>query len=138
MPAKTCPKCRRLYPEDAQICDDCDQALIDIADHPESDEDLLVLTNVAGQEEAAVLASILKGRGIPAMVEDMTLLSWTTGLTPAAAGGVRVLINAVDAEAALELLRQHQAGELALTDDDVAEADELPDESADDVEESDE
>lgn len=126
MPAKICPKCRRLYHDDAHICEDCDQALIAVPDQPEAGEDLIVLTNVAGIEEATVLASILKGRGIPAMVEDMTLLSWTSGITPAAPGGVRVLINAVDAEPALELLKQHQAGELTLTNDDLPQT-ELPD-----------
>ena len=123
MASKTCPKCGREYPEEAQLCVDCDEALVETTEMPPSEGDLVPLTTVSGQEEAMVLTNVLKAEGITALVEDMTLLCWTTGRTPAHTGGVRVLVNSEDAEAALEILECHKRGELALTDDDVEDED---------------
>ena len=125
MPSKRCPKCGRTYAEEAQICEDCEESLMDAEElKTEGSGDIVTLTMVAGQEEAMVLANVLQAEGIPAIVEDQSLLAWTAGGTPAEAGGVRILVNSEDAEAALEILERHRRGELALSEDEDPEGSE--------------
>jgi hypothetical protein len=123
MALKRCPKCGRLYAEEAQICEDCEGALVETEKQmPGGSGDIIPLTTVAGQAEAMVLTNVLEAEGIQAIVEDLSLLCWTAGSsTPMAAGGIRVLVNSEDAEAALEVLEEHKRGELALTDEDEPE-----------------
>ena len=119
MGSKRCPKCRRVYAEEAQICEDCEGALVE-GEEPKSSEsgNIIPLTTVASQEEAMVLTNVLQAEGIQAMMEDQSLLFWTKGGgIPCEEGGIRVLINSEEAEAAMEILEQHRRGELALKED---------------------
>ena len=123
MVSKSCPKCGRSYAEEAQMCEDCEEALVEAEETPLSPSgDVVPLTTVSTMEEAVVLKNVLQSEGIGAIIEDLNLLFWTVGETQAAAGGVRVLVNSEDAQAALELLERHRRGELALSEDDEPEA----------------
>lgn len=119
MSSKTCPKCGRAYPDEAQICEDCDEALVAVEEStPVQAGELVHLTTVADIAEAMILTNVLVAEGIRALTEDLTLLSIAMGRTGTMAGGVRVLINSEDAEAALAILESHRRGELALSDED--------------------
>ena len=121
MSSKTCPKCGRAYPDEAQICEDCDEALVAVEESaPVRAGELVHLTTVVGLAEAMILTNVLVAEGIRALTEDLTLLTLniTMGEVAAGAGGVRVLVNSEDAEAALAILESHRRGELALSDED--------------------
>ncbi len=120
MSSKTCPKCGRAYPDEAQICEDCDEALVAVEESPPVRVGELVhLTTVADLAEAMILTNVLVAEGIEALTEDLTLLNMALGrITGTIAGGVRVLVNSEDAEAALEILESHRRGELALNNED--------------------
>lgn len=123
MPSKVCAKCGRSYAEESQVCEDCEEALVE-AEEPSGQQggDIVPLTTLPSVEEAMVLVNVLESEGIPATIEDMTLLCWTQGTTPTGPGGVRVLVNSEDSDAALEILESHRQGELALPDEDEPES----------------
>ena len=123
MALKSCPKCGRTYAEETLMCEDCEEALVEAEETTLSPSgDIVPLTTVEDVEEAMVLTNVLKSQGIQAIIEDVTLLFGTLGASPSEAGGVRVLVNSEDAQAALELLERHRRGELALSEDEEPEA----------------
>lgn len=119
MSSKTCPKCGRIYPVEARMCEDCDEALVAVEESaPVRVGELVHLTTVADLAEAMILTNVLVAEGIRALTEDLTLLNMAMGRTGTIAGGVRVLVNSEDADAALEILESQRRGELALSDED--------------------
>ncbi|GEM_PF-6544372 len=117
MSSKHCPKCGRAYGEEAQICEDCEEALVGSEAPMDEDEGPVALTTVSDTSEALVLKNVLEAEGIEATIEDWELLNVDVGLTPGFAGGIRIMVHSQDAEAALDVLDRHRRGELALEED---------------------
>lgn len=108
--ATTCPACGTvLRPLDALSPEDLDRPI--------------VLTYCSSLFEAQVLRAALGSQGVDAIVEDEGLLEMVNpyhgGTDPQ--GSTRVMVRLEDAEAALDLLRRKECGELALTDEEPIE-----------------
>ncbi|HUW56048.1 MAG TPA: DUF2007 domain-containing protein [Planctomycetota bacterium] len=129
-----CMECDRLTMEtDSLTCPACGTVLLSLDELPEEDLDrLVVLTWCDSLPEAMVLRAALDDQGIDSILEDEGLLEIANPFHGSgdAQGGTRVLVRLEDAEAALELLRQKDAGELAISEDDVLEEDEEPEQTA--------
>ena len=117
-----CPRCEGIVREpESQVCPACGCVMRSVDELPEEDRDRpVVLTFCQTIFEARILCAALGEQGIVTMVEDESLLDtihphWFRDMQP----GTRVLVRLEDAEAALELLRRKEAGELAISDDDV-------------------
>jgi len=111
---------------DSSTCPVCGSVLIAIEDVPPEDRDRpVVLTQCDNLYEAMVLRTALEAEGIQTLVEDEGLLGVVGLMNPYHAGGTQgstsVLVRLEDAEAALELLRRKEAGELTLSEDDLPE-----------------
>lgn len=110
-----CPACRSEYLPGITRCPQCDLDLVD--ELPLEDEELLSETLVeihraAGNSRAHLIASVLKGSGIPVLVESTGLESPYPPL--AVSQGVPLKVRASDAERAREVLRAALAGELEI------------------------
>jgi len=119
-----CPECQTITQEAASpTCPACGRVLLSMDELPPEERDrLVVLKWCANLEEAQVLKTALNAEGIDAMVEEQGLIAWVNPYD--ARGGAthtRVFIRLGDAEAGLELLRQKEAGELALSEDEIPE-----------------
>ena len=127
-----CMECDRITTEmDSLTCPACGTVLLALDELPQEDLDrLVVLKCCESLYEAEVLRAALDAQGIDVMIEDVGLLA---SVFPRSAHGdatsARVMVRLEDAEGALELLRRKDAGELAITDDDVSE-DDRPEETA--------
>lgn len=122
MSQKTCQKCGRQYPEEAQVCEDCDEALVDEsqASPPASQErppKMILLTTVPEAGEAAILCNVLAAEGIDAVAEDMDLLKPSLADEMSVTDGIPIVVNAKDAERAVEVLKLHREGKLAILED---------------------
>jgi hypothetical protein len=109
--------------EDAHSCPTCGAPLVPLAELSEEEQDqIVVLKWCENIEEAQVLRAALSGMGIDSVVEDETIISTGTNAYNGKGGATdtRVLVNRRDAEAALDFLRSKEAGELAITDEDVS------------------
>jgi len=120
-----CPECQTITREAASpTCPACGKVLLSMDELPPEERDrLVVLKWCENLEEAQVLRAALNAEGIDAIVEDTGLLSWVNPYN--ASGGAtdtRVLIRLGDAEAGLELLRRKEAGELAISEDEIPES----------------
>lgn len=82
-----------------------------------SAEDFVVVARANTPTEAHVLRGVLASAGLHAVAAD-THLAQGNPLYAQAIGGVRVMVQARDAEAARQALADYQAGGLALPDDD--------------------
>ncbi len=125
-----CPKCQTL--EDAgesPACPACGTVLLATDVLPEEELDRpVVLKWCENIEEAEVLKTALSSLGIDCVVEDERLIAGWINMYDGRGGATdtRVLVRLRDAEAALELLRRKDAGELAITEDDVPAESEPP------------
>ena len=122
MPENRCQICGRLYPAEVQSCDDC-HVFLRSADAPASNQpdaspphSLVRLVNLP-YIEALVLADVLRSQGIYAVLPDDLLINATLGDTPAAFGGVSILVDPADRDHALEILKLQQEGKLTLPED---------------------
>ena len=121
-----CPECEMLSVDaEAETCAACGKVLVSIDDiAPKEPDRLVVLTTCENPYQADVLRAALAGIGIDVLLEDVGLLA---SIWPVTAHGdvtsTRVMVHLKDAEAALDLLRQKNAGELAIDEDDVSEDD---------------
>lgn len=115
----TCPACGRIL-----------SSLDDLA--PEDLDRPVVLTFCRDLYEAVVLRTVLAQEDIPSLIEDEQLFA-AAGAYPLGHGGAvrqpRVMVRLEDAEAALDLLRRKEAGELAIDEDDFLETEVDEDES---------
>jgi Putative prokaryotic signal transducing protein len=114
-----CPSCRSEYRPGFTRCQDCDVKLVD-ALNPEPEpvvindglEDLVVVYK-ADRISAEVMRSVLEGSGIQTAMSG----SGAQGAYPFTVGVFgegSVLVRSVDEEAAREIIRAAEAGELDL------------------------
>ena len=120
-----CPKCESLSPEaDAATCPACGTVLVPMDQVPPEDLDRsVVLTCCQTIEEAMVLRTALAEEGIVCLIEDEGLMQMLNPFHGGLNAGPRVMVRLADAEAALDFLRRKDAGELALSEDDLPEED---------------
>jgi hypothetical protein len=132
-----CPKCQTLEEAgESPACPQCGSVLEDMNTLTADDLDRpIVLTVCPTPEQATVLRMALAQQGIDAIIEDEGLLEAIAPYHGNLNAGPRVMVRLGDAEDALDFIRRKNAGELALTKDDVpAESEDLRDEpTADDA-----
>ena len=118
-----CPKCESLSADpDAPTCPACGTVLVPMDQLPPEDLDRsVVLTCCRTLEEAMVLRAALAQEGIDSAIEDEGLLEIINPFHGGLNAGPRVMVRLADAEAALDFLRRKDAGELAISEDDLPE-----------------
>ena len=120
MSERHCPKCDRKFTQDVELCEDCQEPLV-VDELVPTDEPppMVLLTKVQEPAEAVILTNALRGEGIDAIAEEMDLLQVQMIDTESETGGIPVMVNAHDAERALEVLKAHREGRLSLSEDDI-------------------
>jgi len=118
-----CPECQTITQEaTSPTCPACGKVLLSRDEMTEEDSGRpVVLTWCTSVFEAMVLRAALAEEGITAFVEDEGLLEQINPYGANVAASTRVMIRMEDAEAGLEFLRRKQAGELAISDDEIPE-----------------
>ncbi len=122
-----CRKCRQLVPApEHPACSTCGAPLVGLDQLPDDELDRpVVLTWCKDIIEAEMLRAALGGLDIYAVVENEALVA-TFNSDPTAQ--TRVLVRLRDAGTAFEALKAKQAGELAITEDDLPDGNAGPDE----------
>jgi hypothetical protein len=102
-----CPQCAKEYPEGVKTCGDCGVALV--AELAANDMDLVPVLVTGEHAELAIAKSLLEAEGIACETEgEAGQETLGAGPLPGATGSVRLLVAREDAEAARDLLAQHE------------------------------
>ena len=104
----------------APACAACG-AFLETTDKP-SPEELdrpVVLAYCSSLQEAALLQAALAAQDIDTLIEDVAGFGLSGFEFGAPLLGTRVLVRPEDVEAALDFLRRKEAGEFAITDEDI-------------------